>query len=193
MKKAKSIKRKRCKACRKLFAPRFNTFQKVCSPICAIAYAQTEDGQKFVAKQKRKQTRADKERIKTRADWIKDVQRSFNKWIKLRDKDEPCICCSNVYTGKMDAGHYRTTGAHPELRFNPDNCFKQRSRPCNKDKSGNNIETRKGMVERIGEKRVQSIESSHSAAKWTVDDLKRMKKEYLVKIKELESVSALCR
>src|SRR3546814_4920656 len=72
----------------------------------------------------------------TRSDWTKKAQIAFNKFIRLRDARKPCICCGKPLTdgaltgGGYDAGHYRSTGSAPHLRFIEDNCHAQRKQ-CN--------------------------------------------------------------
>ena len=78
----------------------------------------------------------------------------------------------------MAAGHYRTVGAHPELRFEPDNVHKQCNRNCNKAKSGNLTEYRKNLVKKIGLKRVEYLEGPHKAKHYTIEDIKDIKKKY---------------
>src|SRR5512138_972951 len=112
-------KLKKCRQCKKPFSPSMTT-QVVCSPKCAIEYA--KEGRK---KEFKRETRKLKEKIKTRSDWMKEAQTAFNAWVRFRDNDLPCISCGRFHDGQWHAGHYRSVGSSPELRFEPLNNNKQ--------------------------------------------------------------------
>ena len=120
------------------------------------------------------------------------AQAAFNAFIRGRDKKQPCISCNTakVKTYHMasgwDAGHYRSRGANPELRFNEDNCFKQCVN-CNRDVSGNVVNMRIGILKRIGKDRLDAIEGPHSAKKYTADELRSIATEYKAKLKDISN------
>lgn len=90
----------------------------------------------------------------------------------LRLMRQPCISCGRYHQGKYDAGHYRSVGACPELRFCEINCFRQ-CVPCNQHKSGNIIEYRINLVKRIGADKVAWLErQDHEPKKYTIEDCK---------------------
>ncbi|GLT13875.1 recombination protein NinG [Vibrio algivorus] len=122
-----------------------------------------------------------------RAYRLEQAQIQFNRFIRLRDAGKPCISCGRyVEIGKLDAGHYRSIGAAPELRFNEDNCHGQ-CRECNGFKSANKSEYRDSLIEKIGLKRVEEIERYHSAMNWTIEDICQIEKEYKAKSDVMES------
>jgi len=116
--------------------------------------------------------------------WLTEAQAAFNAWIRKRDEKLPCISCSRFHSGQHHAGHYLSTGARPELRFDEANVHKQCA-PCNNHKSGNAIEYRINLVKRIGGKRVGMLEGPHEPKKYTIDEIKEIKKEYKEKVKFL--------
>jgi hypothetical protein len=88
-------------------------------------------------KRRLEEERADRQRqaerrmaVKPISYFIKQAQHAFNEFIRYRDRDFPCISCGRHHDGQYHAGHFRTTGASPELRFDEDNCHKQCS-ACN--------------------------------------------------------------
>lgn len=174
---AKPLRAKTCKGCGDRFTPD-RPLQVVCSVPCAWAYAGRE-----AAKTDRRLTRAAKAKLKTRAQWMKEAQAAFNKWVRLRDADRPCISCGTT-EAKWDAGHYRSVGSNPALRFEPLNNHKQCSQ-CNQHKSGNAIEYRIGLIARIGQANVDWLEGPHEPKKYSVDDLKAIKSHYTALAKEL--------
>ena len=114
------------------------------------------------------------------------AQEAFNRYIRERDRGLPCISCG-AFHNKMTAGHYKTLGAYPELRFHPDNCHGQCWYNCNRNRSGNIIEYRKGLVERIGIERVEWLEGKHEAQNYTLEDLREIRGWYTEKLKWLQA------
>lgn len=155
---------------------------------CSIEHMAEHGLQKHkdaAAKKERKEHKARKEGLKTRGDYAKEAQTEFNRYIRLRDGKLPCISCCRHHTGQYHAGHYRTVGGHPELRFNEDNCHKQCS-VCNNHKSGNIVEYRINLKARIGVDRIEWLEGPHEAKKYTVEQLKQIKADYRLKANELQ-------
>lgn len=197
----KPLKPKACKACGKEFLPRVST-QQACSISCAVKLVETkkEDNKRRaevthkrdterLAKAQRKADNEKREALKSRREVLNDAQRIFNKFIRLRDEGLPCVSCGqhrNVY----DAGHYRSTAAAPQLRFNEDNVHAQ-CVPCNQHRSGNAIEYRIGLAKRIGIKRVEALEHNNQTIKWTVEDAREIKALYHQKMKDLRTQQQL--
>lgn len=187
----KEVKQKTCKACGGKFKPSFNSTQVVCSPKCALAHAPAnqQKARKAIDQRERREVKVRKEKLKSRGDYMREAQQAFNAWVRLRDADQPCISCGRHHQGKYDAGHYRTTAACPELRFDPLNVHKQCS-PCNTQLSGNIVEYRLELIRRIGQERVDWIEGPHEAKRYTIEDLKAIKALYRQKLKDLRRAAA---
>ena len=188
----KPAKPKKCRvaACRASFVPS-RMGQAVCSPACALIDGprHAPKARKALADIERKNIKVRKEKLKSRADHLKDTQQAFNAWIRARDAGQPCISCGRHHEGQYHAGHYRTVGANPELRFEPLNAWKQCA-PCNNHLSGNLINYRISLLQRIGEEKVAWLEGPHEAKKYTVEELKAMTAEYRAKTKELKKGEA---
>lgn len=155
--------------------------QIVCSPTCGYKLIEQRKQKAF-----NKQTRILKKGLKTRSDHLKEAQTVFNKYIRLRDAKDPCISCSRHHSGQYHAGHYKSVGAYPELRFEELNCHKQCS-ACNDGNklSGNIHEYRKGLIKKIGIEQVEWLEGPHQPANWTENDIQEIKKKYSIKVKEI--------
>lgn len=178
---------KKCRVCRETYTPR-KPLQVVCSPSCALLHAKQkgEKERKALAKIERKAIRGAKERVKPRSEHMKEAQAAFNAWVRERDAGLPCISCGTTANVQYAAGHYRTTQAAPELRFEPLNVHRQCNRNCNMGKSGNLIEYRIGLVARIGADKVAWLEGKHEPKRYSIDDLKQIKAEYRQKLRELK-------
>jgi hypothetical protein len=155
-----------------------------CSDDCAIQYA-IQASAKLREKKERTDIRKAKERIKTRAEHLREAQTAFNAFIRERDKGLPCISCGRHHQGQFHAGHYLSVGAHPEMRFDERNVYLQCA-PCNNHLSGNIVEYRKNLIVRYGQKVVDYLESKHEAKKYTVEQIKEIKSKYRLKLKELK-------
>ena len=188
---ARERRKKRCKVCKAMFTPA-RDFQAVCGEIaCAIAHAPANQvrARKALADIERKEIKVRKEKLKSRADHLKDTQIAFNAWVRERDAELPCISCGRYHQGKYDAGHYRTVGSNPALRFEPLNCHRQCS-PCNTHKSGDIVNYRIELVKRIGADKVNWLEGPHDPKRYTIEDLKTIKADYQAKTKELKKEAA---
>lgn len=151
---------------------------------CASEYAQNKR-QALKTKNLAKRTREQKERLKTRSEWIKDAQKVVNQYVRLRDEDRECISCAVNKQGVSnywDAGHYRSIGSAPHLRFYTLNNHKQCKR-CNRDLSGNAVEYRKGLRQRFSEEYIERLEALQFELRPDIDYLKRLIKVFKKKIK----------
>ena len=188
----KPAKPKKCRVatCRASFVPS-RMGQAVCSPACAMIDAPRHEpkARKALAAIERKAIKVRKEKLKSRAEHLKDTQQAFNAWVRERDAKLPCISCGRHHDGQYHSGHYRTVGANPELRFEPLNAWKQCA-PCNNHLSGNLINYRISLIQRIGEEKVLWLEGPHEAKKYTVDELKAMTADYRAKTRELKGRAA---
>ena len=165
--------------------------QAVCSPACALATKDVnqQKARKSLAQVERRELKVRKERLKSRADHLKDTQQAFNAWVRERDAELPCISCGRHHAGQYHSGHYRTVGASPELRFEPLNAWKQCA-PCNNYLSGNLINYRISLLQKVGEEKVIWLEGPHEAKKYTIEELKAMTADYRAKTRELKGRAA---
>jgi hypothetical protein len=165
--------------------------QAVCSPACAIIDApkNQDRARKAIQQEDRKSLREAKERIKTKGQYMREAQTEFNAWVRARDAGLPCVSCGTTADIQYAAGHFRSAGGHPELRFEPLNVHLQCNRNCNMAKSGNLGPYRVELIKRIGQDKVDWLEGPHEPKRYTVEDLKAIKAEYREKIKVLKRAS----
>ena len=179
----------RCLNCKQKFTPtRF--LQKHCSDEkcidASIQYArdkvkvkQTKDWQK--------EKKVLKTALKTLSDLEAEAKKSFQKYIRLRDKYLPCVSCGVNETELWDGGHYKKAEIYSGVIFNEMNCHKQ-CRKCNRFLGGNELNYRTGLIQRYGEKLVNEIEQLANDTrqfKFTREQLIAKKLQYDIKIKEL--------
>ncbi len=172
-----------CKNCGTSFEKK-RPLQSCCDPICAWEWVK-----KLKEKQDKKEWNSRKkeliEKTKTLTDYKKDLQTLVNKYVRLT-KESECISCKKDLNGlKFDAGHYRTVGSNPALRFETLNIWPQCVK-CNRDLHGNLLEYRINLVKKLGNDTVQWLESEHPPKKYTVQELQDLTKHYKTEIKKLE-------
>lgn len=188
--------RRKCahKSCRQWFHP-VRDGQVVCSFECVSAIGKEQTAKaREAAKQKeaqrqrteekagRQRRKAKRESFKTKSQWDKEAQSAFNRYIRIRDEGKECVSCGNPLIGKsnyltgsaIDASHYRSRGAASHLKFNVFNVHSACTR-CNRQLSGNAVEYRIRLIERIGLERVERLESDNEPRRFDVTYLKRVK------------------
>lgn len=161
--------------------------QTAASPECALRIVQKKAEKEMAdrAKAERKADKEKREKLKSLRDWLKEAQAAVNAYVRERDKDKPCISCGRFHQGSYDAGHYRSLGSNPALRFHLDNIHRQ-CVPCNQHKSGNAIEYRIGLIKRIGLARVEWLEGPHAPAKYNIEQAKGIRDDFRARLKELK-------
>lgn len=189
---AKPPRPKKCKnpACGISFPPQ-RLGQAVCSPKCGLAIKDVnrERARKSLAEIGRKELRAAKEKVKPRTKHMSEAQTAFNTWVRHRDAGLPCVSCGRHHNGQWHAGHYRTVGGNPELRFEPLNVWRQCA-PCNNHQSGNVVNYRIELVKRIGADKVEWLEGPHDPKRYTIEEIKAIKADYRAKTRELKGRAA---
>lgn len=172
----KQIKDKNCKWCGTVFRP-YMSADRFCSTYCFVD-AHKDKVWRKIAKEK-------KAKLKSRLDYLKDLQKIFNKYIRLRDKDLPCISCKRFDVEEFHAGHY-IPSTYSYLRINEDNVNKQCSY-CNTHLRGAITDYRINLIKKIGLTRVEYLENSkHKSFELSIEEIK-LKIEYYKKIcKELK-------
>jgi hypothetical protein len=190
------LKQRKCANCRQAFRP-FSSMVKWCSTDCgaALGVKKLEKAQAKAAADDKRKTRAQLEALKTIPQLKKEAQREFNRYIRARDRlaGHPCISSdkplnwdtTGITGSAVDAGHYRSTGAADHLRFCEDNCHAQAVSE-NRDKAGNIVQYRAGLIARIGMERVEALECNNEPVKWTRDGLRAIRDDYRRRANELE-------
>ena len=157
-------------------------------------YTTTEIGKVLFSKRKievaktkwKEQKKVLQENTKTLSQYEGEAKKSFQKWVRLRDENLPCISCNNANTNDWAGGHFYAAGTFSGLMFNPNNCHKQCNTYCNKHLSGNLLQYRKGLINRYGVEFVENLDSISNEMrnyKYTKHELIEIKNKYDTKIK----------
>ncbi|HDL8284733.1 TPA: recombination protein NinG [Yersinia enterocolitica] len=186
-----------CKVCKTRFKPE-TVYQWWCNEEHRIEYAvlvmkdKRSRDQASELKRRREKEREERKELKVRkinakpkTYWIKQAQQAVNAFVRARDSNLPCVSCGTTSAAQWDAGHYRTTAAAPQFRFDPRQIHKQCS-VCNQHKSGNIVPYRVELIKRIGIKAVEAIENNHERRSYTVEELKGIRDYYRLELKRLK-------
>jgi hypothetical protein len=178
--------RKRPKACRQCgeeFTPT-RPLQSVCDLKCAIASSR----EKAIVEAARIEAKRIKERkveLKPRSKWLQEAQAAVNAYVRLRDSHLPCVSCGQSPSqGQRHAGHYRSVGAMPALRYCTWNIHASCAQ-CNLMKSGAIVDYRIELVKRIGAERVAWLEGPHPVRSFDIVYLRRSKKIFTKRAQHL--------
>ena len=159
--------------------------QVVCSYLCAI-----DISKKMAAKAVRadkKETKLKLDALQTKPQLVKKAQTAFNSYIRARDVGKQCISCYKPLDGganTFDAGHYRSVGSAPHMRFVEDNVHGQ-CKHCNNWLAGNHVEYRKRLLVRIGERQLDLLESDSVLRKYTKEGLIEIARHYNAMARQL--------
>lgn len=186
-----------CKVCKTRFKPE-KIYQWWCNEEHRIEYAvlvmkdKRRRDEASELKRRREKEREERKELKVRkinaqpkTYWIKQAQQAVNAFVRARDSNLPCVSCGTTSAAQWDAGHYRTTAAAPQFRFDPRQIHKQCS-VCNQHKSGNIVPYRVELIKRIGIETVEAIENNHERRSYTVEELKGIRDYYRLELKQLK-------
>lgn len=197
--------RRRCKICREWFHHRFPN-EWWCCPEHGAEYGimlrekekiKKEQQRKKEAQQERRNIKIRKLALKPDSYFKAQAQQAFNKFIRLRDHDQPCISCGetnppDLHGGQWDCGHFKTVGGFPELRFEERNAYRQ-CKSCNAGsaKHGAKAATvaqqyEATLVERFGQELVDWLNGPHEMTRYRREDFIRIRDEYRRRCREME-------
>jgi hypothetical protein len=180
------MKAKKCKVCKELFIP-VQFAQAVCGYKCAMLHTKNLKDQKEQREWKAEKAVL-KGKLKTLSEYEADAKKSFQKWVRMRDKDLPCISCGNLNTTDWAGGHFYSAGMYSGLMFDERNCHKQCNSHCNKFLSGNLLEYRKGLLKRYGSEFVDQLDQISNEKrnyKYSKEELIAKKLKFDILIKEI--------
>lgn len=171
---------KTCRNCKDKFEP-YTSLQKFCNKSECIRV--------FVAEAKEKEWKKKKAKIKkellTVQDYVKLAQQTFNKYINARDKGLPCVSCGKTINGRVNASHFWNANNHWAVRFDERNVHSS-CITCNQFLSGNLLEYRTRLIQKIGQAEYDSLEEeAKKTRKYSIDELKEIITLYKSKLKEL--------
>lgn len=203
------MRRTTCPQCRKKLGEGERIHQE-----CVSAWADTQAAKaerakgkaiKTAAKEDRAETKRRKERLKTRADVLKEAKVAVQAYRRLEElsKGRGCMSCGRSREeveagewrpgGYWDGGHFKSKGAFPELALEPLNIWLQ----CKSCNAGSGKYARKGYTvnsefERNlalaeGQDLVDWLNGPHEPKHYDMSQLAEMRDGFKAKVKQLKS------
>lgn len=129
-----------------------------------------------------------KDKLKTLSQYESDAKKEFQKFIRLRDADLPCISCGATDT-VFHGGHFYKAEIYSGLIFDERNCSKQCAK-CNTYLGGNENNYRLGLIQRKGVPFVLQLDADAIKLrdyKYTKQELIDIKNHYKKLNKEFET------
>ncbi len=116
------------------------------------------------------------------------LQIIFNEFIRLRDKDQPCISCGQYKP--LQAGHYYSVKGYDGLRFDELNCHGECS-GCNCFDESHLIGYGENLLERIGDIKFYRLKAKaqdykKDGYKWSRTELEEKIKYYSQRVKDIK-------
>jgi len=178
--------------CVERFTP-FTSFTKWCSPECGVSVALAN-----VAKIKAKElTKTRSENHKSKREFLENDKRHVGKqaraylhrWVKWRDRGLPCCACGNsmdhLPESARHASHYRPAGMNAAIKYDGINVHMCCSR-CNSQLSGNPVEYRVRLIDKIGAEKVEWLDNQNHVKRWTIEELRDIRDDYKTRLKALD-------
>lgn len=140
------------------------------------------------AKAEKKELR---EKLKTKSDYEKELQKEINTIIRSIDKGSVCHSTLKPLNDKFDAGHVFSCGANPSIRFHLMNIYSQ-SVYANQYLSGDLINFISGLEKIYGTEHkelVMSLKKKYPLLKLPIDDFKEKIQIARQIIKELKTIN----
>lgn len=183
-----TVRKKKCRNCGEKFRPRFSTLEVACSIKCAVVLGKAKEEKKKKAAWKEEKQQL-KEKLKTLTNLEDDAKKSFQKWVRERDKNKPCVSCGTRTSDIWDGGHFYKAEIYSGLIFDERNCHKQ-CRKCNRFLGGNENNYRLRLIEKFGEAFVLQLDADAIKLKqyrFERSELKNLKRMYDKKYRELKN------
>lgn len=111
------------------------------------------------------------------------AQTIFNRYIRHRDRHDPCISCG-LHVDSYDAGHYVPVKGGSALRFHEWNVNKE-CKSCNGFDGFHLVGYRKRLIHKIGPDAVEWLDQNRrEVKKWTREELNQIIQLYADRIKD---------
>jgi hypothetical protein len=172
----------KCKFCKKEFT-QFNSTISVCGYQCAIEWGKLHPKKTSIKRVNSQLKSEAKEKLETYSQKVNKAKVIFQKWIRERDKDLPCISCGTTKASMWHASHFKKAETFSGVIFHELNTWKSCSK-CNVFLNGNELKYRENLVKKIGVKEVEALEqlaNETRTKKWTIEELQLIKTKYKIK------------
>lgn len=190
-----TFRRTRCPHCKGKLEPMQRIHVECIDPYAEAVAARKEREDAKRARMQTRVARAElrlrKEKAKPRSKWLAECQAIVNRYVRLLalSRGKGCYTCGatpeHKFGGTYDAGHFRSVGSAPHLRFWMPQ-IKLQCIVCNRHRGGMALAFRRMLVIEHGTDWVESLESMHWTAKHDIPYLIRLKAVLGKRLRRLE-------
>jgi prefoldin subunit 5 len=159
-------------------------------PTCEKIECRIEYANKHLNKKAKEKKQVARKALKQFNDSDKSIlkrlaQKIFNQYIRMRDKDLPCVSCNKIISENevSHASHFRPA-TNSRLRFDERNVHRSCVK-CNVFLSSNAIEYKKALIIKLGVEVVEELENTNEPYRYTTEELQEITTKYRQKIKEM--------
>lgn len=166
---------RKCKYCKERYTPKHSSLEPCWKYECRIKHLQAN-----TAKINRVNKAKAKDKIKSYSQRLGEAKKVFQKWVRVRDKDLPCISCNAKVSSVWDGSHFKKAELYRGVIFHENNVNKSCGK-CNRYLGGNELNYRVGLITKIGEQAVIELEQLAEATrtkKYTNEELEEIKLKY---------------
>ena len=142
-------KEKKCKQCGAKFTPT-RPLQYICSPKCAMLYA--DKNSKEIVKAKAKEEK--KKMVEELTNWSQKLMTKIQEIARLIDHGQPCLA-RGVMANQFHGGHVYSRGSNPQIKYNLHNIHRQ-SAQSNHFQNDDGL-LREGLVKEYGQEYMDFI------------------------------------
>jgi len=170
--------RRKCKYCKEYYEPKHTTTEPCWKYECRIKHLAAN-----TSKINRANKSAAKEKMKSYSQRLDEAKRVFQKWVRVRDKDRPCMACGTTTSNEWHGSHLKKAEIYSGVIFHEHNVWKC-CKKCNVFLGGNELNFRANLVIHIGEQAVKDLEELAKATrtkKYSNEELEAIKVKYKIK------------
>ncbi len=173
--KSKGPERKKCK-CGNTYT-QYTTLQNKCvSCLAKVGKDRMTPGTKEHKESVTQHKREHKEKDKTY--WREQAQKAVNRYIRMRDRNESCPTCERPLNRgvQLQAGHFKTRGSHPAIRYVIQNIHGQCA-SCNLF-TNDLAKYEAFIVRKYGQEMLDWLNVEHGVYNFTVEDMQAIALHY---------------
>lgn len=166
---------RKCKYCGNKYQPKYSTTEPCPEYECRLKHLEAN-----TAKINRANKAKAKDKIKSYSQRLQEAKKVFQKWVRVRDKDLPCMACGTKTANEWHGSHLKKAEVYSGVIFHEHNVWKC-CKKCNVFLGGNELNFRANLVKHICEQAVIELEQLAEATrtrKYTNEELEEIKTKY---------------
>lgn len=169
------IKPRKCRYCGEKYTPKHSSLEPCQKYECRLKHLEANK-----TKINRANKQVAKDKIKSYSQRLGEAKKVFQKWVRNRDKDLPCMACGTKTANEWHGSHLKKAEVYSGVIFHEHNVWKC-CKKCNVFLGGNELNFRANLVNYIGEQAVKELEElaeQTRTRKYSNEELDQIKRKY---------------